>query len=53
MASIGTIATSDDDDESGDTIPTVLSILAFGLSLVVLALGLMTWTNEHTIGDLF
>jgi len=52
MSTIGTIATSDDDEPS-DTIPTVLSILAFGLSLAVLALALMTWTQEHQIGDLF
>jgi hypothetical protein len=53
MATIGTIATSDDDDEPSDTIPTILSILAFVLSLAVLGLALMTWTEEHQIGDLF
>ena len=53
MSTIGTIATSDEEDEPNDTIPTVLSILAFVLSLAVLALALMTWTQEHQIGELF
>jgi multisubunit Na+/H+ antiporter MnhC subunit len=52
MSTIGSFS-SDDEDEDTDTIPTVLSIIAFVLSLAVLALALMTWTQEHQIGDLF
>ncbi len=53
MAGIGTIATVDDEEEPSDTIPTVLSILAFVLSLAVLALAVLTWTNEREFGELF
>lgn len=54
MATIGTIATTDDDDEeSSDLVPTILSILAFVLSLAVLALALMFWLTEKEFGDLF
>lgn len=51
---IGTIATTDvDDDEDNDTIPTIMSILAFVLALGVLVIGLMTWMKENEIGALF
>jgi len=53
MATIGTMSMDDDDDESNDLIPTVMSILAFVLSLAVLALSLMLWMTEKEIGDLF
>ena len=45
----------DDEEEDNDTIPTVMSILAFVLSLVALAVALMTWvTNDvNTFSDLF
>jgi hypothetical protein len=55
MSTIGTVA-MDDDDEESDTIPTVLSILAFVLSLAVLALAILTWLDEKngkSLGDLF
>lgn len=53
MATIGTVATDDDEEES-DTIPTVLSILGFVLSLAVLALALMTWMHDNKeFGGLF
>ncbi len=53
MAGIGTIATSDDEEEESDLLPTILSILAFVLSLGVLALAIMFWITEKEIGDLF
>ncbi len=43
----------DDDEEASDTIPTVMSILAFVLSLAVLALTVMFWITEKEFGDLF
>ena len=54
MSSIGTINMDDDDEEEGDTIPTVISILAFVLSLGVLALNVMFWVADgKELGDLF
>lgn len=53
MATIGTISMDDDDEEGSDLVPTVMSILAFVLSLAVLALSLMLWMTEKEIGDLF
>ncbi|MGD1978718.1 MAG: hypothetical protein PVJ98_04940 [Akkermansiaceae bacterium] len=53
MATIGTIALDDDEEES-DTIPTVLSILGFVVSLAVLALAVMAWMHDgQEFGDLF
>ena len=53
MATIGTIAVDDDEEES-DTIPTVLSILGFVLSLAVLALAVLTWLHDDKeFGALF
>ncbi len=43
----------DDEEEESDTIPMVMSILAFVLSLAVLALTIMMWTHEKTFGQLF
>ena len=54
MATIGTIAMDDEDEEPSDTIPTVLAILAFVLSLAILGLALMTWMEDgQTISNLF
>ncbi|MBT7970646.1 MAG: hypothetical protein HN570_06580 [Verrucomicrobia bacterium] len=53
MSTIGTIAMDDDEEEESDTIPMVMSILAFVLSLAVLALTIMMWTHEKTFGQLF
>lgn len=53
MATIGTISMDDDDDEPSDTIPTVMSILGFVLSLAVLALALKLWMTEKGFADLF
>ena len=47
------MAIDDDDEEPSDLVPTILSILAFVLSLAVLALALMFWMTEKEIGDLF
>lgn len=54
ISSIGSIATLDDDEEEeNDLIPTIFSILAFVLSIAVLALALMFWLTEKELGDLF
>jgi hypothetical protein len=55
MSTIGTIAMDDDEEEESGTLPMVASILAFVLSLAVLALSIMMWThnNEKTFGQLF
>jgi|TARA_B110000305_G_scaffold59792_1_gene66220 hypothetical protein len=52
---MGTINTTDVDDEESDTIPTITSILAFVLALAIIAIGIMTWTlnDINEIGDLF
>ena len=43
----------DDDEEENDLVPTILSILAFVLSLAVLALAIMFWITEKEFGELF
>jgi hypothetical protein len=45
MSTIGTIAMDDDEEEESGTLPMVASILAFVLSLAVLALSIMMWTT--------
>ncbi len=52
MSTIGTIAV-DDEEESSDLIPTILSILAFVLSLAVLGLALAAWLKENEFAALF
>ncbi len=53
MSTIGTIAMDDDEDEGSDTLPMVMSILAFVLSLAILALAIMFWTTENDFGKIF
>ncbi len=43
----------DDEDEGSDTLPMVMSILAFVLSLAILALAIMFWTTENDFGKIF
>jgi len=52
---MGTINTMDEDEEESDTIPTITSILAFVLAIVIIAIGIMTWTlnDINEIGGLF
>ena len=45
--------TMEEEVEESDTIPTVMSILAFVLALAALAVSLMTWTQKNEFGDLF
>lgn len=54
MSTIGTIAMDDDEEEESDTKAMVVSILAFVLSLAVLALTILIWTHDgQTFGKLF
>ncbi len=53
---INTVAMDDDDEETHETVPAILSIISFVLALFVLGLGLSTWLatgSGHEIGDLF